>query len=93
MLTKQEQVFIIMVFTKKKQNKKGGVNMESIKKIIDRDNLRAEMARHNVGTGELAKILGISSAGLAQKFSLKSQFSEEQIYVLYKTFGTAIFLK
>jgi len=67
--------------------------MESIKKIIDRNSLRAEMARNKISREKLADLLKISTSNVDKKMAYTSDFTEEQIYVLYNAFGSAIFLK
>lgn len=67
--------------------------MESIKKLIDRDSLRAEMARNKISREKLADLLKVSASNIDKKMAYSSDFTEEQTYILYKVFGTTIFLK
>lgn len=67
--------------------------MESIKKLIDRGSLRAEMARNKISREKLADLLKVSASNIDKKMAYSSDFTEEQAYILYKVFGTAIFLK
>lgn len=59
--------------------------------LISRSALKAEMARKNITQRNLSKILNLSTASVNRKLIGSSQFSEDQIVVLYKTFGNAIF--
>ena len=51
---------------------------------MNRDELRAEIARKNVPKGKLAEELGLSRAGLALKLSGTNEFRETEIKALIR---------
>ncbi len=66
---------------------------------MDREELRAEIARKNVSKGKLAKELGISSGSLWLKMTGQREFKETEIKALVRALNltpedvTRIFLQ
>lgn len=63
------------------------------KRIVDRHKLTIALAKNEMIQRDLSKILGITEASISQKMKCQRSFNESEIYILYKRFGTYIFLK
>lgn len=67
--------------------------MVKINKIINRDALEVELAKRKMSHKDAADLLGISDSTYSLKINQQRDFKETEIYILYKNFGTSIFLK
>ena len=54
---------------------------------MNRDELRAEIAKKNITRKEIADALGISNTGLSLKMSGRHQFKESEIRILVSILG------
>jgi hypothetical protein len=58
--------------------------------LVNRDELRACLARKRLNQQEASELIGLSVTGFANKLNGKREFSENEIVLLVKEFGTSI---
>ena len=59
--------------------------------LINRDKLRGKMAEVKMSQTCLASNLNITPSALTRKMKSSTDFNENEIYIMYKLFGSNIF--